>query len=262
MAEAVFDPVARLYDHEQQDFVRDIPFYVDHAKECGGEVLEIACGTGRVLVPIAAQGIRITGLDASAEMLNVCRGKVDADPGMRRNVTLVQADMKNFDLEKKFAMIYIAFRSFQCLLTKEDQVRCLRQVHRHLADNGTFVLDLFAPRHDYLAETKRKMDLGTFHDVTIGADVSVRTEDVFDLAQQTLHEDRYYEWRDKNGEPHQLVWSFDLGYLFRYEAELLLEKCGFEIDAVYGDFDRRPYDYYSGEQIFIAGLDRGPLSNV
>lgn len=252
MAEAVFDPVARLYDHEQQDYVKDIPFYVECARECGGEVLEIACGTGRVLMPIAAQGIRITGLDISAGMLNVCRSKVDADPRVRPNVTLVQADMAHFDLGRKFAMIYVAFRSFQCLLTQEDRVRCLGRVHKHLATNGKFVLDLFAPRHDYLAETKRKIDLGTFHDATIGADVSVRTEDVFDLARQTLHEDRYYEWRDKNGEPHRQVWSFDLGYLFRNEAELLLEKCGFEIEAVYGDFDRRPYDYYSGEQIFVA----------
>ena len=70
MAEAVFDRVARFYDHEQKEFTNDIPFYLEYAKECRGEVLELACGTGRILVPIAKQGVKITGLDSSEEMLN------------------------------------------------------------------------------------------------------------------------------------------------------------------------------------------------
>ena len=252
MGEAIFDRVARLYDYEQKHFVRDIPFYIEYAKSCGGEVLEIACGTGRVLIPIAQQGIRITGLDVSNGMLDVCRKKIGVDETLKRNVTLVNADMTRFEIEKQFSMIYIAYRSFQSLLTKDEQVACLRQVYNHLMENGIFILDLFAPRHDYLAEQKRKLDLGTFHDDDNDVSINARTEDVYDLACQTLHEDRYYGWTDKSGEPHQLVWSFDLAYLFRYEDELLLEKCGLMTEAVYGDFERRPYDYFSGEQIFVA----------
>ncbi len=252
MGEALFDRVARLYDYEQRQFTRDIPFYLEYAKACGGEVLEVACGTGRILVPIARQGVKITGLDVSRGMLDVCQKKVDADDILKKNVALVHADMTRFDLGKRFTLIYIAFRSFQCLLTRDEQVSCLRHVHDHLADDGTFILDLFAPRHDYLAEQKRKLDLGTFHDDDYDVEINVRTEDVYDLGRQTLHEDRFYEWMDKDGKPHQLVWSFDLAYLFRYEAELLLEKCGFSTEEVYADFDKQPYDYYSGEQIFVA----------
>jgi hypothetical protein len=66
---------------------------------------------------------------------------------------------------------------------------------------------------------------------------------------------RFYEWTDKNGKSHEQIWSFELAYLFRYEAELLLEKYGFKIENVFGDFDKSPYNYYSGEQIFVARKD-------
>ena len=251
MSEALFDRIARLYDYEQKEFTKDIPFYVEYAKKCGGEVLELGCGTGRVLIPIAREGIKVTGLDASEEMLKIARRKAAEDESMTGNITLTHGDMKEFDLGKKYSLIYIAFRSFQCLLNKEEQISCLRCVHDHLQDNGRFIMDLFAPRHDLLAQEERSLDLGKFYDEENGVYVARRAEDKYDLANQTLHEDRYYEWNDESGEFHTQVWSFDLAYLFRYEAELLLEKCGFSIVDVLGDFERSPYDYFSGEQIFV-----------
>jgi SAM-dependent methyltransferase len=252
MGEAVFDRVARFYDYEQKEFTKDIPFYLEYAKECGGEVLELACGTGRILIPLAKQGIVMTGLDASEEMLNIVRKKIGVDEKLKKKVTLVNADMRDFDIEKKFLMIFIAFRSFQSLIIKKDQIACLMAVHKHLADDGYFILDLFAPRHDYLAQVNRTVDLGKFHDEEYDVHVARRAEDRYDLAKQILHEDRYYEWTDQNGKFHSHKWSFDLSYLFRYEAELLLDKCGFKVEKVYGNFDKSAYDYYSGEQIFVV----------
>ncbi len=247
---AIFDRVAKFYDYEQKDFVKDIPFYVEFAKRCGGEVMELGCGTGRVLLPIAREGIQITGLDASPEMLGVAQKKIDEK--IKNNVTLLQGDMKCFELSKKFSFIFIAFRSFQCLLTKEDQVSCLRSVWKHLRDDGTLIIDLFAPRHDLLAQVERKFDLPEFYDEEENVEIARRCEDKYDLAKQTLHEDRFYEWTDKSGKSCCQKWSFVLSYLFRYETQLLLEKCGFTVEEVYGDFNKSPYDYYSGEQIFVA----------
>lgn len=250
MGEAVFDRVARFYDYEQKEFVKDIPFYLDYAKECGGEVLELACGTGRVLLPIAKEGIKITGLDASEEMLNIARRGIDDT--IRNKVTLVKGDMKAFELSKRFSLVFVAFRSFQCLLSKEEQLSCLECVWKHLADNGTFIIDLFAPRHDLLAQVRRSIELGKFYDEENDVYVTRRADDKYDLAKQTLHEDRFYEWTDKNGEFRCHTWSFDLSYLFRYEAELLLEKSRFRVERIYGDFDKSPYNYFSGEQIFVV----------
>ena len=259
MKEALFDRVARFYDYETQALRRDMPFYndvplyVEYAKECGGEVLELACGTGRVLIPIAEQGIPITGLDASTEMLAIAEKKKKAlSDDIAGKIHLVPGDMKTFDLEKTYALIIVPFRSFQCLLTKTDQRACLMHIHKHLDPSGVLLLDLFAPRHDLLAQRTRSLYLGKFYYEEEGVHVMRRAEDTYDLAAQTLHEDRFYEWTDKRGTFHREVWSFDLSYLFRYEAELLLEACGFSVEQVFGDFRKNPYDYFSGEQIFLA----------
>ena len=259
MDEALFDRVARFYDHETQafrqdiPFYNDVPFYVDYAGECGGDVLELACGTGRILIPIAEKGVRITGLDASAQMLAIAEQKKNALPAETSGrISLVQGDMKTFDLKKKYALIIVAFRSFQCLLTKDDQKACLTCIHQHLDTGGALLLDLFAPRHDFLAHRTRSLYLGRFYYPDDDVHVMRRAEDTYDLAAQTLHEDRFYEWTDKQGTFHREVWSFDLAYLFRYEAELLLQHCGFTVEQVFGDFKKNPYDYFSGEQIFLA----------
>ncbi|MEO0226744.1 MAG: hypothetical protein ABIL70_01675 [candidate division WOR-3 bacterium] len=123
-------------------------------------------------------------------------------------------------------------------------------MHKHLKENGIFLLDLFAPRHDILAQVQIYMD--NFYDKENDAYVFRWAEDKYDLAKQTLKEDRFYEWTDKKGQFHRIVWSFDLAYLFRYETELLLEKHHFKIENIFGDFDKSPYNYYSGEQIFVA----------
>ena len=253
MGEAIFDRVAVFYDSEQKGFTKDISFYLEYAKECGGEVLELACGTGRILIPMAKQGIKITGLDISEGMLEIAYKKVNADESIKGNVTFIKSDMRTFDLKRKFSVILIAFRSFQSLLTKEDQVACLEAVHKHLSDNGLFILDLFAPRHDLLAQVHRTMDMDRFYDVEKDVYVTRHAEDNYDLARQTLHEDRFYEWTDKSGKFHCQKWSFDLAYLFRYEAELLLQACGFRVKQLFGNFNKSSYDYYSGEQIFVAG---------
>ena len=221
-----------------------------------GKVLELACGTGRVLIPIAQKGIQVTGMDISEEMLSIARKKIERlDKRVKGNIEITQGDMRKFELERKFSMIYIAFRSFQSLLTKQDQGACLECVNRHLEDNGLLILDLFAPRHDILAQIKRSLNLDKFYDKENHRYINRRCEDEYDLANQILKENRFYEWTDKNGKSHEQIWSFELAYLFRYEAELLLEKYGFKVENVFGNFDKSSYSYHSGEQIFVARKD-------
>jgi ubiquinone/menaquinone biosynthesis C-methylase UbiE len=209
MTEALFDSVAKFYDYENETFVKDIPFYTSYAEKCRGEVLELACGTGRILIPIAQEGIKITGLDASHEMLNIARKKIEGlDEKSKRNIELIHGDMKQFNLDKTFSLIIIAFRSFQCLVRKEEQESCLKLVHQHLDDKGTLILDLFAPRHDLLAQVKRNIYLGKLRDRENDIYITRRAEDEYNLANQTLKEDRFYEWTDKQGIFHRHIWSF------------------------------------------------------
>lgn len=256
MKEALFDRVARFYDYENEDLVNrinDIPFYIEYAKKYVGEVLELACGTGRALIPLVKEGFNITGLDASEEMLEIAKKKAEKlDTEVRNRVKFVYGDMSRFDLDKKFSLIFCTFRSFQHLVTKEEQAACLECVNKHLTDNGIFIFHLFVPLHRLLAQGKRSLYLGQFRDKENDVYVLRRSEVTYNLAEQTLHEDRFYEWTDKNDKFHREIWSFELAYLFRYEAELLLEKYGFKIENIFGNFDKSPYNYHSGEQIFVA----------
>jgi len=248
-----FDRIARFYDYEHESFVHDIPFYMDYARKSRGETLELACGTGRILFPIAREGVKITGLDISQGMLDIARRKLtELDEKYKANVELVRGDMVAFDLRKKFAMIYIPFRSFQGLLTKTDQGACLARVNEHLTDDGTFILDLFAPLHKYLVLEHRQEYMGIFMDKENGIPVTHWAETSWNLADQTLQSDWYYEWTDKEGRFQRQIWRLEVSYLFRYKAELLLEKYGFKMTDVFGGFKKEPYNYYSGEQIFVC----------
>ena len=261
MKEALFDRVARFYDYELGlvgEGFNDVPLYDEYARKVRGEILELACGTGRVLIPLAEKGFKITGLDISEEMLKVAKKKIaKLNKSVVKNIRLVRGDMTDFDLKKKFPLIFITFRSLQHLLTKREQGRCLECVRRHLSDKGYFILHLFAPKHDLLAAGRRTIYLGNFYDPQIKGFVFRWAEDVYNLKDQTLHEDRFYEWTDRKGQLHRHVWSFNFAYLFRYETELLLEKHGFKVENVFGDFKKSPYNYYSGEQIFVARLAKG-----
>jgi len=253
MPDMNFDRIARFYDGIEENFTQDIPFYLENAKKCGGEVLELACGTGRILFPIAREGVKITGLDISLGMLEIARKKLAAlEEKYRSNVDLVHGDMTNFDLKKKFKLVYIPFRSFQGLLIREDQGKCLKLVRDHLTEDGIFILDLFAPLHKYLAQERRREYMGIFTDRESGLPFTNWCETTYDLAAQTLKSDWFFEWTDKNGQFQRQLWRLDLAFFFHYEAELMLEKYGFKVKDVFGGFKKEPYNYYSGEQIFVC----------
>jgi SAM-dependent methyltransferase len=154
--------VADLYD-----FVvpyrerRDIDFFVEAARDAGGPVLEVGCGTGRVLIPSARAGIDIVGLDLSPQMLALCRERLQREaPEVQSRVRLVQADMRDFDLGRLFTLVTLPFRPFQHLITVEEEMVCLENVRRHLAERGRLILDLFNPSLDVLGSTTDGEEVG------------------------------------------------------------------------------------------------------
>ena len=126
---------AEFYDHVAPYRERaDVAFFVEMAQAAGGPVLEIGCGTGRVLIPTARAGIEIVGLDLSPSMLAVCRSNLAQESAeTQARVRLVEGDMRDFDLGQQFALVTLPFRPFQHLTSVEDQIACLTTIHRHLA---------------------------------------------------------------------------------------------------------------------------------
>jgi SAM-dependent methyltransferase len=253
-----YEHTAEFYDYVAPYQERqDVAFFVEEARRTGGPVLEIGCGTGRVLIPTAREGIGITGLDLSQGMLEICRQRLLVEPeDVRQRTRLVEADMLSFDLGQTFRLATFPFRPFQHLLTVEDQVVCLETVRHHLEPGGRLVLDLFNPSLYFLAEDDIGQEKGEESEFSMpdGRRV-VRWHKIVtrDLSTQVQHVELIYYVMHPDGRKERLVDAFPMRYLFRYEAEHLLERCGFEVESVYGGYDRQPFGtIYPGELILLA----------
>jgi SAM-dependent methyltransferase len=250
--------VAELYDHVPAYETRpDVAFYVDAARASGGPVLELGCGTGRVLVPTARAGVEIVGLDFSTHMLAVCRERLLAEPAeVRARAALMCGDMRAFSLLRQFALITIPFRPFQHLLTVEDQIACLAAIHRHLRPNGQLILDLFNPSLDALANRpigKVFSDEPEF--VMPDGRRVIRRHRIaaVDRARQVNDAELIYDVIHPDGRTEQLVHAFPFRYLFRFEVEHLLARTGFSVEHLYADYDKSPFgSKYPGELLFVA----------
>lgn len=232
----------------------DIPFYKKYALQQGGPVLELACGTGRLLMPIAQEGIECYGLDTNREMLGVCETKVRTLN--LRNVHLTFASMAEFEYDQKFSMIYCAFRSFQHLLKTEEQLRCLDLVRKHLRDDGIFIVDVFAPNIEKLAGYLKKgegweKEFSRKNEQTEST-ITRYYQARIDLPEQVISVEM--KWEERNDEGILVAkkqGSFRVRYVFRFELEHLLVRCGFD-PVIYGSFDEKLYDYVSGETVAVC----------
>lgn len=250
--------IADLYDYVVPYRTRsDVDFFVEAAKGSGGPVLEVGCGTGRVLIPTARAGVDIIGLDLSPHMLDVCRQRLRDEPAaVRSRVQLIQADMRDFELNQAFKLVTVPFRPFQHLTTVPDQLSCLGSIHRHLVEGGRLILDLFNPSLEKLVQDDLGQEFGEEPEFTMsdGRRIIRRHKLVArDYFNQINQVELIYYVTHPDGREEKLVHAFAMRYLYRFEAEHLLARCGFEVQQVYGDYDKSPYgSNYPGELIFIA----------
>ena len=251
------DPLAaELYDLEHPPIGGSDcdQLWLPLARQFGAPVLELGCGTGRILIPLARAGLQVVGLDISEDMLALARRKIAAEPPeVQQRLTLVQANMADFRLDRHFNFIFVAFNTFQLLVERPQQESALRCVHGHLADTGRLALSVFHPRHDHLA----KRELGwtreqTFTDPATGRTLVRKDRTTYDLATQTCIWMPDYEIREPDGTIRELEQRVQLHYFFRYEMELLLEKCGLGVEHLWGDRDRSPFTSDSPAMIFLA----------
>jgi SAM-dependent methyltransferase len=240
--DAYDDLIARTYDavyERVRDPSGDRAFYLELARETGGPVLELGCGTGRTLIPIAEAGIDCMGLDASPAMLRVLREKAP-------DVSTVQGDMRDFDLGRRFRLVTIPFRALSHLHDVEAQLACLACVRRHLEKDGTFAFDVFDPNLAMIAKGELpESPTATFeHD---GREMR-RFEVVrYDIPKQVLTVTFRFE-----GGPPELTGTAEvrLRWFYRYELEHLLARAGFTDLRFFGAFDRSPWG--TGDETIVV----------
>jgi SAM-dependent methyltransferase len=231
----------------------DIPFYLEFARETGGPILELACGTGRVLIPIAEAGFTIYGLDISENMLEIAEEKIRE---MKLSgVSLIHGDMTDYNIPvKDFSLAFIAVRSFMHLFKQDDQISCLRCTYGHLKPGGLLIINLYAPRFSKLAQPpdeeftfRKEYDLPNGNHV-----IQKRRWRGTDLVNQINTEEILFEEYDPDGELfRKRTVPLLTRYTFRYELQLLLEKTGYNIRDIYRDYEKNPYDG-TGEIIVVA----------
>jgi SAM-dependent methyltransferase len=251
------DFIAELYDavYENRN-QRDVQFFVDCALGAGGPVLELGCGTGRVLIPTALAGCRITGLDISPFMLAKCRAKLASQsPEVRQRVRLVQGNMVDFRSGERYSLVTIPFRPFQHLIDVKEQRACLERAREHLVERGLLVLDLFHcyPPAMYDPKYRAEQPLQQNLPLADGSTVSFATR-IADFHRDRQYNDieLIYRVTYAGGGQERLVQAFPFRYFFRYEVEHLLELSGFEVADLFGNYDRSAFQNDSPEMIFVA----------
>jgi SAM-dependent methyltransferase len=246
-----YDLIAPYYDIEHARFGEDIDLYLNFAEARGGPLLELACGSGRLLLPLARAGYSITGVDTSARMLEMARQALEAE-GLAARCTLVQQDMDALQLGRKFQLAFVALGSFAHLCTRRAQRQALAAIHAHLAAGGTFILDISNADVRYM----ESMSGQVLHQGTWTMDDgTLLTHFVSPASAASAHllELTHFYDQHKQGEAVRRTIAHTRLYLFeRGEAELLLESAGFAVQEVYGNYDLSPYENDSPRMILIA----------
>lgn len=249
---------ALLYDSHPFCVESEEEFFIEEAHKQGSPVLEIGCGTGRLLIPIAKAGHEIYGLDFSEDMLNIARGKIEnLDRATRKRINLLEGDMRDFKIDKRFKLITIPFRAFLHILTVEDQKKTLLNIFDHLADDGKLIIDIFDPKIELInsnlgyQSSRLKQMTELVHPVS-GNQVFVWYSTTYNLEDQLINEIWIYEEIEENGNVirRQYV-PLKVRFAYRYEMQHLLELCGFKIETLYGNYNREDY-FHGGEQIWVC----------
>ena len=260
----------RHYDALNSDLIADIPFYVKEARRAaeysphgnergkvGRQVLELACGTGRLTIPIAQSGVQITGLDLSPSMLEHARSKAK-QAGVE--ISFLEGDCRAFNLRRKFAFIFMAFNSMQHLHDHASLTNLFSNVRKHLAPTGRFVFDVFNPKIAILARTPEERRPEREYEDPEGKGTIVLEQTMhYDDASQVSRIKWYFSRRGPNGlEPDFRVEDLHMRCFFPQELDLLVRSQGFEIIEKFGNFEGKLFASGDPKQIVICR----PTSNI
>ncbi len=252
MIDLGYDRFARFYDLDLGSEAEDVELYLSFAKRTGGPVLEIGCGTGRLLLPLAKAGYECVGVDVSPAMLAIAQAKIEAER-LASRVSVLQADARELEIGRRFGLAFIGLNSFMHFVTDADQRSVLAGIHYHLDGLGTLVLDLPNPDSSLLGEASGQL----VHEWTrvspeTGRTVMKTRAQRVDAAAQMLDLLFVYDEIDEVGIVRRTAVPFPLRYYYRRELELLLEACGFAVEAVYGDYWFSEYAPDSPKLIVVA----------
>jgi len=235
---SVFDD-GEAYDLVLKDIPYGLDFYVALARSADGPVLDIACGTGRILLPCLQAGVDIEGMDLFEPMLKTLRAKAAE---LNLSPRLHQADMSDFSLPRRYALIMIPFNAFIHNMTQEAQISCLERCREHLLPGGKLVFDTFFPSLEIVGAPQDTRVLeGEFPHPETGLPMRMYDTRRFDRVAQTQHSLNELELLAADGRIQTVIRSqVSSRFIYKQEMALLLRVAGFARWEIHGDFDGRP----------------------
>jgi SAM-dependent methyltransferase len=250
------DPYAalpELYDLEHADFADDVALYRQFAEVIGDPILELGCGTGRVLRPLAAAGYRVTGLDQSAPMLARAWEMLAGKPEKER-VTLITGSMSEADRAPggPFGLVIFSLNGLMHLATAREQRAALSAALRALDSRGMLVIDLPNSTPDWLAAFDGRVHLDGAWERSDGARVNRFSASTHFPSTQRIDSELWYDTVHADGRLHRVATRFPLRYLMRSELELMLELAGFAEWQCYGSYELDPFDDESERLLLTA----------
>ncbi len=259
-----YDTFADIYDiwtETASAAKRNLPFYVEEYLRTAGTVVELGVGNGRIAIEVARQGKHIIGVDSSAEMLKLCRERAAA-AGVTHLLTLIQADFRDFALPEPAQLITIPFHTIGHLVTLDDKRAGLRHIYSQLTPGGRLVFDHFVFDPEVARRSQGVGLRGEYTDAATGHDLLLWVTSRHDFEAQTT---RIIAWTDELDEDGVVLRRqyrrLSFSWLDPQQTRALLEETGFQVEALYGDFDRRPFAADSPEQVWVARRTGGVTRN-
>lgn len=260
-----YDAWASIYDdlyaaHGMSLLHEDLALYEELAAEAEGKlVVELGSGTGRVLLPLARQAAAgrgaawILGIDASSEMLRVCRRKLAAEPEpVAARVHLVQADMARFAVRRPAGLVIVAFRSLINVPSQDGQIAALRSIRDALEPGGRAAIDLFFPDLGFLAHVVDKpREVAAYVERETGCSLRFKQHARFDPVTQTIDDCLEEERTWPDGRVERRERRYLLRFPYAQEFRLMARVAGLAVEDVFGWFDRTPLEASSREMVFL-----------
>lgn len=227
-------------------FLTDLEFYKKFMpKDKNSEILELCCGSGRLTIPLAKEGLKVTGVDNSKSMLQQAALKANNE---NVEITFIEADIRTFDLPNKYDLIFIPFNSIHHLYKNEDLFSTLKMVSKHLATDGLFILDCFNPNIKYITEYGNKKAKIAEYQTQDARNIVIEQTMNYESSSQVNR----IEWHHFiNGIFHSTQ-NLDMRMYFPQELDAYLLWHGFEIIHKFGSFDEKEFDNNSEKQIIIC----------
>lgn len=246
VGELIYD--AHIYDGMNAK-TDDLLFYKRWLpKKSSASILELCCGTGRLTIPIAKQGYDIYGVDNSASMLELARAKANNEA---THITFIEADIRDFDIAKRFDLIFIPFNSIHHLYENDDLFKTLKVVKNHLKEEGVFILDCFNPNIKFIVNGEQKEKEIAKYSTSDGRDILIKETMTYENKSQVNR----IKWHYYIDGRFDSVQNLDMRLFFPQELDYYLQENGFRIINKFGDFDEKEFQDESEKQIFICKLE-------